>query len=277
MTATQLSGKTWRRLFRDVYVEANAEVDHLNRGAAALRYLVPEGILTGVSAAFAYGVLFGAADLVEMLVPVPHGPIKGIIMHHGPTMDGDVREVAGLPVASPARTCWDLVRHRPLPEVIAYLDQFLGRGLVTLEELEKYAWEREREPYWQRFLQAARLADGGAESPGESRSRLMLVTNGVPHPTTQFVITHRGRFVARVDLAWAEYRVALEYDGFEFHSARSDLARDRARLNRQVLAGWLIIHVTGDRLRRDLPSVVAEVLAALRTRGWPERPRLTDE
>ncbi|NUT23475.1 MAG: hypothetical protein HOV77_30255 [Hamadaea sp.] len=257
-------------------MEATAEVDHLTRCAAAVEHLLPEGILTGVSAAFAYGIPLSATDLVELLLPAPHGPVKGVLLHHGPTLADDVRDLAGLRIASPTRACWDLVRHRPLADAIVYLDQFLGRRLVTVAELEKYAWERAAEAYWQRFLQATRLADGGAESPGESRGRLMLVTNGVPRPVTQFVITHRGAFIARVDMAWPDYRVALEYDGFEYHSSRSDLARDRVRLNQQVLAGWLVIHVTGDRLRRDLPAVVAEVLAALRKRGWPERPHLSD-
>lgn len=172
-----------------------------------------------------------------------------------------------MPVATPARACWDLVRHRTLPDAIGYLDAFAGKGLVTPQELEKFAWSRQGEPYWRRVVEASHVMDGAAESVQESRSRLLLVQAGVPRPVVQFVIT-RGRFVARVDMAWPDYRVALEYDGFAYHSERQDLARDRARLNRQILAGWLVIHVTGDRLRDDLPGVVREVLQALRSRGW---------
>jgi hypothetical protein len=60
----------------------------------------------------------------------------------------------------------------------------------------------------------AALADPRAESPPESLVRVLLTLGGLPRPVPQYVILDQGgRFVARVDLAWPEVRLAGEYDG----------------------------------------------------------------
>ncbi|MCP2326587.1 very-short-patch-repair endonuclease [Hamadaea flava] len=275
LTRGQLASSAWRRLFRDVYVQRSVEIDHRGLCVAAVEHVLPSAVVTGASAAYLHGVrLVGPDDPVELLTPAPHGPVHGIRLHHGPLDPGDLVEVDGLRVASPTRTVWDLVCHRDLADAARFVDPLLRLGRLTGDDLAKYAWEHRGEPGYRLMEQMAELADAGSESPQESRTCVELVLAGVPKPRTQYVIRDGGRFVARSDLAWPEYLVALEYDGYDFHHDRSDLSRDRARLNRQLIAGWLVIHVTGDRLRRDLPGVVAEVLAALRSRGWPGPPRL---
>lgn len=55
--------------------------------------------------------------------------------------------------------------------------------------------------------------DGGAQSPYETRTRLVLLAAGLPRPDTQLVVRDRGRFVARLDMGWAAWKVAVEFDG----------------------------------------------------------------
>jgi very-short-patch-repair endonuclease len=57
------------------------------------------------------------------------------------------------------------------------------------------------------------------------------------------------RFVARVDFAWPDLRLALEYDGL-WHGEPGQFARDRRRLNQLTTAGWWVIFVTAADLRR---------------------------
>jgi len=73
--------------------------------------------------------------------------------------------------------------------------------------------------------------------------------------------------VLHPDLAWEKYRVAVEYDG-AWHATVDQMRRDRRRLNLLVAEGWLVLHVTNDRLRHDFDGIVREVQAALRSRGW---------
>lgn len=80
------------------------------------------------------------------------------------------------------------------------------------------------------------------------------------------MVTAGSRFLARVDLAWPELRVAIEYDG-RWHSDPGQLHQDRQRLNRLLGSEWIVLHVTARRLREDFDGFVAEVRAVLRSRG----------
>ena len=111
--------------------------------------------------------------------------------------------------------------------------------------------------------QVATLADGLAESPQETRLRLLLHRSGLPAPVAQHVVRDdAGRFVARVDFAWPGLRVALEYDGL-WHAEDGQFAKDRERLNRLREAGWVVVFVTAADLHRPerLLRRIAEALA----------------
>ena len=66
----------------------------------------------------------------------------------------------------------------------------------------------------------------------------------------QHVVTHDdGRFVARVDLAYADKRIAIEYDSFEHHTGKVALVRDSTRRNALAAAGWTVLSATAADLR----------------------------
>jgi hypothetical protein len=106
------------------------------------------------------------------------------------------------------------------------------------------------------------LADGLAGSPQETRLRLLIGRSGLPAPTAQFSVCDGPVFVARVDFAWPEHRVAVEYDGL-WHAEEGQFAKDRRRLNRLLAAGWRVVFVTAADLRRPdvLIARIAEELA----------------
>jgi very-short-patch-repair endonuclease len=70
-----------------------------------------------------------------------------------------------------------------------------------------------------------------------------------------------GRFVARVDFAWPEHKLALEYDGL-WHAEPGQFAKDRRRLNRLQAAGWRVVFVTAADLH-DPERLLARIAAAL--------------
>lgn len=65
------------------------------------------------------------------------------------------------------------------------------------------------------------FADGRAESPGESLSRVAIVRAGLPAPELQFEIhlPDGGGWVATSDFAWPEHGVVGERDGREKYAA----------------------------------------------------------
>lgn len=74
------------------------------------------------------------------------------------------------------------------------------------------------------------------------------------------------RRFGRVDLAWPELKLAVEYDGLDHVGSARRMNDDRRRLNRLVAAGWTVLHVTAPRLRDDLPGLIAEIRATIRIR-----------
>ncbi|MGH3785642.1 MAG: hypothetical protein ACRDRG_03635 [Pseudonocardiaceae bacterium] len=86
------------------------------------------------------------------------------------------------------------------------------------------------------------------------------------HPEPQhWIEDSRGR-LARVDLAFVEQCVAVEYDSAWREGELWSLNRDRERLNRVRATGWKIVFVTAA-LLRDPARMVATVRAALARRA----------
>lgn len=116
-------------------------------------------------------------------------------------------------------------------------------------------------PGSRRARQACALADGLAESPQETRLRLLLHDSGLPMPTAQYRVQDATGVVARVDFGWPAQRLALEYDGL-WHAEPGQFARDRQRLNRLTAAGWRVVFVTAADLHQPT-RLIARIVAAL--------------
>ncbi|WP_328425751.1 hypothetical protein OG470_17865 [Micromonospora sp. NBC_00389] len=189
LTRNDLRSAAWRPLFRDVYADSRLRVTHRARCAAVGRWLIPPGAaIAGRAAAALYGCPTPSrAAPVDVLVPKDSriGPTAGLQVHHGEIDLGDVVERAGVRVTGPARTCWDLARWLDLVEAVVVIDALLARRLTDVSTLREYALARAGQRGWRSLLLAVDLADAGAESPQESRTRVRLVLAGLPRPQTR--------------------------------------------------------------------------------------------
>src|SRR5665648_739456 len=91
------------------------------------------------------------------------------------------------------------------------------------------------------------LADDGAESPGESSARFVLLRAGLPVPQTQVrVHTHLGTFWS--DLGWPEWRLLAEYDGrakYEANGSASEaVIQEKRRQSAVEEADWRMLRIT---------------------------------
>ncbi|MFG3707751.1 hypothetical protein ACGF7U_23885 [Micromonospora sp. NPDC047670] len=231
--------------------------------------MLPSGAaIAGRSAAALYGVgSVGVAEPLDVLVPVGQrfGPVAGLSVRTAEVAEADVRLKTGIPVTTPLRTCWDLAQWLPVEEAVARVDGLAGQRLVQIDELRGSAHDRLGLRGCKRMLRVAELADPGAESVQGSRLRVRLVLAGLPRPVTRFVGERDGRFVARLDLAWPDLRVAVGYDGL-WHDDPEQFHRDRRRLNRLLGEDWIVLHVTAKRFGEDFDGFLAELHHALRTR-----------
>jgi G:T-mismatch repair DNA endonuclease (very short patch repair protein) len=207
--------------------------------------------------------LVGAEDEVEVTCRPESHPrrIPGITVRRADVPAADRWRRMSLPVTTAVATTLRLASMLPGDEAVVAVDRMLGTGIVDLEPLrERAATGRGRGAA--RARRACALADGLAESPQETRLRLLMVGGGLPPPVAQYRVLDAGRsFVARVDFAWPEHKVAVEYDGL-WHAEEGQFAKDRRRLNRLREAGWTVVFVTAGDLR-DPDRLVARIAAAL--------------
>lgn len=202
------------------------------------------------------------------------GPIprtRGIVHHRAQPKMASVREVDGLPVASPATT-WASLGTLPLRDLIALGDYFcrvwrpgVGRPdvgkepLATVAQLQA-AVDAGRRRGVTNLRQALPFIRVDCWSPREAMVHYELVAAGLPEPELNVdIFDEFGRFLGCVDLVYRDRKVAIEYLGM-LHDA--SWAQDVERLAALRAAGWEVIEVTApllakpaelvDRVRRAL-------------------------
>jgi hypothetical protein len=222
-----------------------------------------DAVVTGRSAAVLWGIdLARTDDPVELTMsPGTHQVrVEGLVVRRALLDPGLVRRRHGVPVTAPAATAVRLASVLPRDSAVAAVDQLVTAGVVGLDAVRELA-AGARGPGSARAQDVAALADGLAESPQGTRVRLLIGRSGLPAPIAQYRVFDRNGFVARVDFAWPERRLALEYDGL-WHGGAGQFIRDRERLNRLREAGWQVVFVTAADLR-DPDRLLARIAAAL--------------
>ena len=271
VTDRTLAGPAYRSLLRGAHAAAALEVDHGLRIAAARTVLAPDAVLGGRSALWAWGVeVAGPDDRVEVVL----SPARRVRQRSHVRVRGDVLlpgEVVGSPlgpVTTPARTAFDLGRRGGLRQSVPLLDALARATGITADDVEPLLRAHRGARNITRLPAALQEMDGRAESPRESLLRLLVVEAGFPRPVPQHTVRDRdGRFVARVDLAWPELRLALEYDGGH-HDHAAQVALDRQRINALQRCGWTVLVIDRHQLL-DEWRVVDLVREARRARRTP--------
>lgn len=259
----------WIPMFRGVYRLAGAPVTWMSTLCAAVLAGRPPAAAAMRSAASLWAIDGGDRRLQELMCPRwrrERSPT--LIVHETKDLDErDLTVVHGIRVTTVERTLLDLgaVRH-PLT-VERALETALREELTTLPELRSTLRRRGKRGRngagVLRNLLDQRDPDRRlTESTMEMRLLQVLRAHGLPEPVTQFEIRDGGRFVARVDAAYPDLRIALEYESFAWHSAREAIVKDNARRNAVVGAGWAPIAVTWADLKSGGQHVCDEILRA---------------
>jgi hypothetical protein len=279
LTRDALRSSAWRRLYRGIYADATLPDGPGLRIAGAALLLPREAVFSGRTAAF----LLGARDLSDVASPVDvtvppgrrFGPVTGLRIREAPLPDVDLRGARGFGCTTAVRTAVDIARHEPTADAVPALDLLFHLGIAVPEEVAAAVAALPIGRGTHRARDAVALADGRAESPQESRLRMVLTLAGLPPVPQHVVRTDDGTFVARVDLAYPDLRIAIEYDGL-WHADGEQFRKDRRRLNALVAAGWIVLHVTAGDLHhpQELVDRVRRLLARrqLREVGLLTRP-----
>jgi very-short-patch-repair endonuclease len=263
-----LSEGGYRRVLRGTYVRRDTPDDLAVRVQAAHRLLPSECWVADRCLLWLLGVDVLPPGPPRLEVVVPRGAV--VPRRHGlrareaavPQRDRHELHPYEVPSLRPVRAVADLLRLLPHVEAVVVADAVRRARLVTAEELTTELAAHTRLRGVRRAAEALRRSDGLAESPPETRLRLMLQDAGLGPVAQHEVRDSRGLLVARVDLALVEARIAIEYDGRVVHERDDAFVRDRRRQNALVRAGWTVLRFTADDLHRP-SSVVAAVRACL--------------
>jgi very-short-patch-repair endonuclease len=209
----------------------------------------------------------GRTDLVEITCHRwKRAKASGLVVHETDVLDdGDITMVDGIPTASIEQTLLGLGA-TVLPEVVELaLDRALHQKLTSIVELSSFVRRKGKRGrngigVLRELVDARDPRSGVPESVMETKLKQMLRRHGLPTPELQYEIRHNGRFVARVDAAYPEHRIAIEYDSYEHHTGTVAHVRDNDRRNVLKRIDWETVVFTAADIRRD----GGEALSALR-------------
>ncbi|MEV7619733.1 DUF559 domain-containing protein [Microbacterium sp. NPDC089321] len=183
--------------------------------------------------------------------------------------------IDGVAVVDPLAAVFSAAAELTASQVVVLLDAVMttadnypgllpGRPVCTREQIESRLAE------WGAFRgcvavrEALALARPDVESPKESETRVLLLAAGLPEPRVQYRELDGGRLVARIDLAYPECKVAIEYEGDGHRTEREQWRRDIQRQRELEDRGWMVIRLTQadlghpdavvDRIRRAIAS-----------------------
>lgn len=254
VTARRLE-KDYRAVYRNVYLHKSASITALTRAHAAWLWSGGGAVLVGLSAAAVHGTRWiDPDDPAEISRPDRH-TASGIICHTYALRSTECCSVNGLRLTTPARTAFDIGRTRPPEQAAVHLDALVRVSGLKAADVLELADLRPGLRGVRRLRDVMRLIDGGAESPQETRLRLVLINAGLPLPETQIEFRDRfGDVRVRVDMGWRQWKVAVEYDGVQHWTDRRQRSWDIDRIAMLEASGWVVIRVSAEMLTR--PDVV---------------------
>jgi very-short-patch-repair endonuclease len=236
---------------------------------AATLWSAPDGVVSHETAAVLWGFEGITTRAVHLTVPKGRSlrSSKVKVHHTRDLLPADVGWCGPIRVTSALRTAIDLAGVIVPEKLEVAIESALRRGLFTVGQLQ---WRADSlmGPGRPGSSELRALLDrhdvGRTDSSWEVRTAQLLERAGLGAPVRQHRISDGGREIARVDLAYPDAKVVIEYDSGQWHSGTQRRHRDADRRNRLWALGWTVIEVTPATLRDPgrLVAMIETVLAA---------------
>jgi len=189
-------------------------------------------------------------------------PSDGLVVHR---RDGaPLVMVDGRRVTSPAWTAVEVARSLQRPRSLATLDAALRSGKCSRADIWRAAIEQAGRRGIVEVRNLIALADPRAESPMESEARLAMIDGNLPTPKLQYELIDGNGDLRRLDFAWPDHRVAVEYDGVDWHSGPDAMKRDRRRQAALGDIRWVALAIVFEDVRYRPSEFVGRIHAQLR-------------
>jgi len=275
----------WRVVRRGAYVpattwDASSERErHLLKVRAVSLKLGDRVAISHQSAVAVYGLPLDGLDLRQVHITrtdACRARVVGAVHHHVARGSAQlVRLVDGMRVLDPATVVLEVAGAIGLFPAVSVLDAAIQHEYVDLDALNARMAQMRTWPGVSGAPRALALANGKAESVGESHCRLTLYKLGFPAPQLQVVFADgRGKF-ARVDMYWPEFGLILEFDGrVKYGRVGETTAQtvfdEKVREDRLRALGLEVVRVLWDHLLR--PNELRAMMNAAIARAQLRRP-----
>ena len=163
-----------------MYVPNDAERTVLTNAAAAWLWTGRKGVIAGRAAAALHGAKWVSGSTPIELIAEHTRPRAGVIVRGERISADEITYVGELPVTTPARTAFDLGRYLPRDSAVAHLDALAAATGISAADAMPFIDEYRGARGIRRATKALALMDGGAQSPQETRLRLVLMDAGLP-------------------------------------------------------------------------------------------------
>ncbi|MCA1832519.1 MAG: endonuclease domain-containing protein [Actinomycetota bacterium] len=170
-------------------------------------------------------------------------------------------------MTTPARTLIDIAALKTERQLEESLDDMLRRRLVSIPRL---LWRIEvlGRNGRQGVARLAALVDARSGCPVpqsvlETRVAAIIQESDLPEPIRQYEVRVGGQIVAVIDFAYPDLKVAVEADGYKWHTGRGQWEHDLGRRNALTSLGWRVVHVTANDVEHRPKKAISSIKSAL--------------
>jgi hypothetical protein len=233
----------------------------------AVRLYVGDPVVASYCSA---GRLWELSDVpkTDLEVTVPRNRrvrLPGVVNHSANLGAADVTTRFNIPVTTVVQTLLDLSSVLDVDLLEKILDDGLRRKLLVIAEIDRRLAQcnrggRRQLAALKALVDARGLDYVAGESVWEDRIFMWIVDSGLPMPDRQVCVTING-VSYRIDLGYVDLKIAIEFDGYDYHHLRSRHVSDRERIIALQLAGWLVLPFTSATSQKVVIERVREARA----------------
>lgn len=275
MTRRKADGRVYRRPFRGVRVPAGKGPELAETCLAAQAFLPDAACFSHVTALRLHGVevpwRLAGDDRIHVVTPTrgPRTQRGPFVAHLCSQAALEVTLLGPLRVTTAAQAWLHLAHGMLLDDLVVLGDAMVRRRApaTTIASLSRLMEATHKMRGLARCRDALELLRPGTDSTMETRTRLLLVSAGLPCPeVNRPVYASDGTFLAMPDMQYRDLKIAIEYDGDVHRTDPATWRRDVERRQRLEDDGWLIITATADDVLRYPDRFLARVRRSRATR-----------
>ncbi|MGB8962972.1 MAG: DUF559 domain-containing protein [Pseudonocardiaceae bacterium] len=254
----------WIALHPRVYLVGRREPDQQASTRAAVAWAGSGAVVSGLTAAWWWGLRDWAPGAAEVTVPRTRSPrlLAGVAVRRRNLDPVDLVVLRGLPVTTLPLTVLDAAAALGNDSGRPLVDRALQRRVSFAELHAAYCRSsgRHGSPWLGKVLRQA--ADGASSDAERVLHRLLRGARVDGWVANHLVVLSGTEYW--IDLAFVARRLAIEIDGWAWHTDIDRFTHDRHRQNALVLAGWTVLRFTWHDLMSRPQAVIAEIRAAIR-------------